>query len=165
MQRLYPPPSLTAGFIAAYAGAEPPAGWLACDGRAVKRSEYPELFAAIGTAYGVGDGSTTFNLPDLKGRVPLGAGKGSSGTTYALGAKGGEEKHALTAAEGARHRHTQGQDKYGTSVPGNQSGIALATGSIPGNALYTDYQGSGQSHNNMQPYIVVNWIISTGKEQ
>lgn len=76
-----------------------------------------------------------------------------AGSSYNGGATGGEATHVLTLAEAPSHRHLQGQDKYGTSVPGNQSGVALATGSISGNALYTNYQGGGQPHNNMPPYI------------
>lgn len=61
-----------AGFVAPFAGAALPDGWLACDGSAVSRSQYPELYAAIGTAYGAGDGSTTFNVPELRARFVLG---------------------------------------------------------------------------------------------
>lgn len=60
------------GMVMAFAGSRPPAGWLMCDGSAVSRTTYAVLFAAIGTMYGAGDGSTTFNLPNLIGRVPLG---------------------------------------------------------------------------------------------
>jgi hypothetical protein len=60
------------GMVAAYAGSSAPSGWLLCDGTAVSRTTYSALFAAIGTSYGAGDGSTTFNLPDLRGRVPVG---------------------------------------------------------------------------------------------
>lgn len=58
-----------AGIVVEYAGATAPAGWLDCDGAAVKRAEYANLYAAIGTAYGVGDGSTTFNLPNVANRI------------------------------------------------------------------------------------------------
>lgn len=91
-----------------------PAGWLACDGSAVSRTTYAALFAAIATAYGPGNGSTTFNVPDLRGRMPMGSGTGlgagtagASGTSPAggaltarvAGAWGGVETHTLTAAE------------------------------------------------------------------
>lgn len=68
-----------------------PVGWLLCDGRTVSRTTYPQLFASIGTAFGGGDGSTTFNLPDLRGRTIIGAGAGPSLTARALGDDGGEE--------------------------------------------------------------------------
>lgn len=59
------------GFVAAFAGSSAPNGWLVCDGSAISRNDYADLFAAIGTTYGSGDGSTTFNLPDLSGKLPL----------------------------------------------------------------------------------------------
>ena len=73
------------------AGGTPPAGWLEADGSAISRTTYAELFALIGTTYGTGDGSTTFNLPDARGRTAIGAGQGSGLTNRALAAKGGEE--------------------------------------------------------------------------
>ena len=98
------------GLIAPYAGSTAPSGWLLCGGQAVSRSTYATLFTAIGTTYGTGDGSTTFNLPDLRGRAPHGVdnmggtaanrvtsgGSGITGTT--LGAVGGTETHTLTIA-------------------------------------------------------------------
>jgi microcystin-dependent protein len=84
-----------------------PAGWLNCDGSAVSRSTYAALYAAIGTEWGAGDGSTTFNVPDTRSRTIVGAGSSTSSglTTRALGATGGEETHALTVAELATHNH------------------------------------------------------------
>ena len=83
---------------AVVAGSEE-AGWLLCDGRPVSRSTYLTLFNKIGTAYGIGDGSTTFNLPDAQGRVMIGTGQGAGLTLRALGAKGGVEKHPLVTTE------------------------------------------------------------------
>lgn len=106
------------GTVLAFAGKTPPGGFLLCDGSAVDRKKYGPLFNAIGTTYGDGDGSTTFNLPDLRGRSVFGkddmngttaagrltaAGSGVDGTT--LGAAGGTEKHTLTAAELPSHAH------------------------------------------------------------
>lgn len=91
---------MPAGAIAAYAGANAPDGWLLCDGSNVSRKSYPLLFAAIGTAYGAGDGSTTFGLPDLRGRVPMGI-----SSSHALASKGGEETHKLTVSEMPSHKH------------------------------------------------------------
>lgn len=99
--------------IATTTGA--PAGWLLCDGSAISRDEYSRLYAAIGTTWGAGDGSTTFNIPDLRGRSPIGAGAGSGLTTRTLGDEVGAEthnhggatgSHTLTAAESGLQAHT-----------------------------------------------------------
>lgn len=97
-----------AGMIMMFGGTTEPAGWLFCDGRAVNRTTYAELFAVIDTNYGAGDGSTTFNLPDLSGKFPLGV-----SSTYPLnytqtGSSGGEETHKLTTAEIPGHTHGPG---------------------------------------------------------
>jgi len=90
-------PSIPIGTISIYAGSTAPAGYLICDGSAVSRTTYAALFAIIGTTYGAGDGSTTFNLPDLRTRVPVGL--NSSGTFNALNNKGGTETHTITQAQ------------------------------------------------------------------
>jgi microcystin-dependent protein len=95
------------GAIQATARSSPPSGWLLCDGAAVSRTTFAALFAAIGSAFGAGDGSTTFNVPDLRGRVPVGV-DGSAGRLAAndgLAQVGGEEMHTLTSAELASHNH------------------------------------------------------------
>lgn len=94
-----------------------PDNWLACDGAAVSRTDYAELFAAIGTTHGVGDGSTTFNVPDCRGRAVLGAGQGASLTDRALGVKVGNETHALSTSEIASHSHSSGS--FSASTAGN----------------------------------------------
>jgi len=86
---------LPAGAIVPFGGAAAPAGWLLCDGAAVSRTTYAALFAAVGTTFGVGDGSTTFTLPDLRGRFPLG--KAAAGTGSTLGGTGGALDHAHDA--------------------------------------------------------------------
>src|SRR5690348_11650824 len=75
------------GGVTSFAGTTPPSGWLLCDGRQVSRATYRSLFLAIGTTYGAGDGSTTFNIPDLRGRFPLT--KAATGTGSSLGSTGG----------------------------------------------------------------------------
>jgi microcystin-dependent protein len=93
------------GTIAAWPAISPPAGWLLCDGSAQSRATYAALFAVTGTDYGIGDGSTTFNLPDLRGRMCLGTGAGAGLTARTLAATGGEETHVLALAELTAHTH------------------------------------------------------------
>jgi len=89
-----------------YGAAVAPTGFLICDGAAVSRVTYSVLFSVIGTTYGAGNGSTTFNLPNLKGKVPVGL--DAAQTEFdALGEAGGEKTHTLTTAELAAHGHTQ----------------------------------------------------------
>ena len=88
------------GSIILYPGSVAPEGFLVCDGSAVSRSDYSALFDIIGVTYGAGDGSTTFNLPNLSGKVALG-----TSLNYAEGSTGGEESHALTSTEIAEHLH------------------------------------------------------------
>lgn len=110
--------STPVGALVLYAGSAAPTGWLLCYGQAVSRVTYATLFAAIGTTYGTGDGSTTFNVPDMRGRI--GAGKDNMGGTSAsrltetvlgenpanLGAKGGSQSHTLTTAQIPSHTHS-----------------------------------------------------------
>lgn len=110
------------GFINIFAGstASIPVGYLLCDGTAVSRTTYAGLFSKIGTLYGAGDGSTTFNLPNLSNNVPIGA-----GTIAGLGQAVGEAKHALTAAENGPHAHTITDPGHGHSIndPGHTHSI------------------------------------------
>ena len=91
---------MIAGTIYMYAGATAPSGYLLCDGSSVSRTTYATLFAAIGTTFGAGDGSTTFGLPDLSGKVIIG-----TSSSHALASTGGEETHALTTTEIPSHLH------------------------------------------------------------
>ena len=113
-------PAVPVGSMQAFAGSSAPTGWLLCNGTTASRTTYSNLYSVIGTTYGVGDGSTTFGLPDMRGRVPMGAGTGNqlnasgSGaitggtgmTARTAGAFGGEETHLLTTAETPAHTHT-----------------------------------------------------------
>lgn len=99
------------GSIVLFCGSTIPEHCLACDGSAVSRSEYSDLFDAIGTTYGPGDGSTTFNLPDFSGRVPMGASQ-----TYSLGSSGGEATHTLIEAELASHTHAVAGHTHANSI-------------------------------------------------
>lgn len=148
---------LPTGMLYPYAGTGAPLGSLLCDGSAVSRTTYANLFSAIGTTWGAGNGSTTFNLPNLKGRTLIGAGLASSGTNYNIGSVGGEEKHQLTQSEMPSHSHTISNIDQGTgtrqfSAFGADSPIVTATGN-------TNSTGGDQSHNTMQPYAVVNYCI------
>lgn len=153
---------LIAGMISIFGGTTPPSGWMFCDGAAVSRTTYSDLFAAIGTAYGTGDGSTTFNLPDLKGRVPVGL--DITQTEFnGLGTKGGEKAHTLTVAEMPAHTHTvlayKGVDDL--NFTGNTGRLQASDFSTPYDQQ-TGSTGGGGAHNNLQPYNVVNFIISIG---
>jgi len=175
-----------AGSVISFAGATAPVGWLLCDGAAVSRTTYATLFTAIGTTYGAGNGSTTFNLPDMRGRVA--AGKDDMGGTAAnrltgtsggvdgltLGSAGGLETHALTTAQMPLHGHpwfstyttqTTFQSKSTGGFPHstNSTGVRPAYTGTPSGAQGQQIGGAGgnQAHNNVQPTLVMNSIIKT----
>lgn len=106
------------GMLIIYAGSSAPTGWLLCDGSPISRSTYPALFAVIGTTYGAGDGSTTFNIPDLRGRVVAGVdnmgGSDAGRLDWAntLGTVGGTQTHTLTTAEMPSHTHIQNSHNH-----------------------------------------------------
>lgn len=144
------------GSIQAYGGTTAPFGWLLCQGQAVSRSTYADLFGVIGTSFGAGDGSTTFNVPDLRGKVPVGL--NSSDTEFdALGKTGGEKTHLLTQAEMPAHGHTF----TGGWGAGSSYAERFAYGSVANkNDTYgIGTAGGSQAHNNLQPYNTVNYII------
>ena len=101
------------GALTAFAGSDAPTGWLLCYGQAVSRATYAALYSVIGTTYGSGDGSNTFNIPDMRGRAPValdnmgGSDAGRLSVTNTLGATGGEEKHLLIVSEMPSHTHLQ----------------------------------------------------------
>ncbi len=147
------------GEIKMFAGVTAPSGWLACDGSAVSRTAYSALFNVIGTTFGAGDGATTFSLPDMRGRVPVGVGTGTGLTNRALAAIGGEENHALSNAEMPVHNHggTAGGGPFATPYPAGTwpttgGGAEAANPTIPND-------GGGAAHNNMQPFLAINFII------
>jgi microcystin-dependent protein len=171
-----------------------PAGWLLCDGRDVSRSTYAALFSVIGTTYGSGDNTNTFNLPDTRGRAVIGNGTGPTLTARSLGQSGGAETHTLDTTQIPSHSHT------GTTVTsGSHSHTHNANAEMPGAGLVyrnslttrttadngqpneinldtavalsidsngthshsftTASIGGGNAHNNMQPFVVISYII------
>ena len=135
-----------------FAGSTAPAGWLICDGRSVSSTDYPELYAVIGTTYG-GYG-TNFQLPDLRGRFPVGK---NSGTFSALGGKGGEEKHAWHDKQ-----KKNGQQWFvGLNHDGGSWMSNAANDDLTNQDTETGTTGSGQPHNILPPYVVINYIIKS----
>jgi microcystin-dependent protein len=151
-----------AGTLLPYAGTadvDQPAGYLPCDGREVSRNEYADLFAAIGTLWGAGDGTNTFNLPDLRGRVPMGAGTGEGLTERMAGTSLGEETHRLTIDEMPSHQHLY-EDLYQQDEDSdNADDRTLASDKEMSRMNWTLPMGGGQPHNNIQPSAVVSYII------
>lgn len=150
------------GSVVPYAGPNAPSGWLPCDGRNVSRTGYAALFAAISTYHGGGDGSTTFALPDLRGRVIAGYDTLGGAQAYRLyqmvggwlGAVGGAELHTLSWNEMPAHTHT-----FATG-PGSGSGKLGYSGGGSG-TVTTSSSGANYAHNNVQPTIALNYIIKT----
>lgn len=205
-----------AGAVQMFAGSSAPSGWLLCTGQDVSRTTYSALFSAISTTYGVGDGSTTFNLPDMRARMPIGATNGSAPaglSTRALGATGGAESVTLTGAQSGTSAHGHSHDitvrdaqngnsnqtastnlAHSHTVNGRQSASAthghtgtttvataasnagatnfpISTDSQLGTHVHTFFVQGGvsnssaanaaESHENMSPFIALNYIIKT----
>jgi microcystin-dependent protein len=156
---------IPAGIVKGFAGTVVPTGWLNCDGAAVSRSGYSGLFAAIGTTWGVGDGATTFNLPDLRGRTLVGAGVGTGLSARTLAALFGTETHVLTSAQIPSHTHgipNQGPLGFAAgsdSVTFSGAGYATNFGTVFDGAL--SGAPGGQAHPNTQPSAVIQWVIKT----
>ena len=152
--------TLPIGSMVPFGSINVPAGWLVCDGSEVSRTTYSELFAVIGTSYGAGDGSTTFNLPNKKGRNSVGL--DTSDTDFnTIGKTGGEKTHTLTIEEMPEHNH------YGSPLGTNN----MSTNYQAGDNVYlgvgyngsTSNTGGNQPHNNVQPFEVDQWIIKASQ--
>ena len=167
-----------AGVVTQYAGAAAPAGWLLCQGQAVSRTDYADLFAVVGTTYGSGDGSTTFNLPNLKGRIPVGL--DAAQTEFdALGETGGQKttRHAFISPPINTNNFQDGGTNYLTSVIGDINSYLTGDGSsstsrsvairnvggtIGSNGgTATEVGHYRYTAPNLQPYITMNYIIKT----
>lgn len=206
--------TIPTGGVTMYGAGSAPSGWLLCDGTAVSRTTYAALFAVISTTYGVGNGTTTFNLPNLKGKVPVGL--DSADTAFdALGETGGAKTHTLTSSEMPSHTHTQDSHLHsagahthtGSTGPGSavmyvrsaagllyagnrttgyssgsseqfvdggafssnfpgaehthQLTTSAGTGDVGSTTATNQNTGGGGAHNNLQPYLVMNFIIKT----
>lgn len=155
--------------IRIFAGNFAPRGWAFCNGQLLPVSQNTALFSLIGTTYG-GDGRSTTALPNLKGRAPMHPGRGPGLTSRRLGQRGGSEMVTLTEAQMPNHTHTAtaSSEPASTNVPANNY-LARTTGR--GSNLYktsgtqvsmasAGNAGGSQAHNNMQPFIVMNFIIA-----
>ena len=193
-----PAASMGTGAIFLFAGKHVPDGWLICNGAAVNRSTYADLFRVIGTTYGVGNGSTTFNVPDLRGRFPLGrddmgdtsANRVTAAAADRLGGSGGAETHTLTTAEMPAHNHKAFVDPEGGWTGSrserdwihNSSRSRVFAGRNIGRGSGTGYEdaksvghvtrnphsrtplnptGGDAAHNNLPPYLALNYLIKT----
>lgn len=138
-----------------------PGGWLDCRGQAVSRTTYAALFAAIGTLYGAGDGSTTFNVPNTAAKFVAGYDFSTPGnnTGFKIGETGGEDTHTLTANEMPSHTHASpvfnGASSAGTTY------VQATRGGVTG-ILQTGSAGGGAAHENRPPWVVFMMVIYTG---
>lgn len=159
------------GAVLSFAGESAPTGWLLCYGQAISRTTYAGLFTVLAEVYGAGDGSTTFNVPDLRGRTIAGqddmggasadrlTGAGGVGGIDGdiLGASGGTEAVTLTEAQMPAHTHDY-TDPPSTGTAQNFAGISVTGGA---GTSQTGITGSGSAHVNMQPTLILNYIIKT----
>ncbi len=146
-----------------------PEGWLLCDGAGYSRTgDYEALFAAIGTTWGTGDGSTTFNVPDFRGRALIGSGAGinqnTDGSLAGLTLRNagpssvGQKNVTLAVSQIPPHNHTY-TDRYGPARHNEAGLIGTANGTTSETERITGAAGSGGPHNNLQPSAYMNFII------
>lgn len=160
------PGGVPIGAIMPFAGSTPPPGWMKCDGSPISRTVYSQLYTAVGNGYGAGDGSSTFNLPNLAGRFPL----GEQGLTYFQTTTGGAATVALSTAEMPAHNHgnsgnhEHGIDNAAVTTTVNGTGTTSVASHEPGTTHFEGGHthstvGSGAAHQNMPPYLVILYII------
>lgn len=164
------------GEIRMFAGNYAPDGWHLCDGSKLPVSQYQSLFALLGTTYG-GDGQTTFGIPDLRGRLPIGQGQGSGLTNRVIGQIDGSETVAITnVSQIPAHTHTVNASNTAGSQPNPQNGVwaglsaakqYIASSEIkspsitkPMNSAAIGNSTGGAAHDNMMPYFPLNFIIA-----
>jgi microcystin-dependent protein len=159
-----------AGEIRMFAGSFAPNGWALCNGQLLPISEYELLFTLLGTTYG-GDGQETFALPNLSGRVPVNMGTSrASGSTYTIGESAGVESVTLTTNQIPTHNHPliastniATQSSPSNTVLAQSSGAQMYFGDVTDSSLAPNTlqtAGGSQPHENMQPYLAVNFIIA-----
>jgi microcystin-dependent protein len=157
------------GEIRMFAGNFPPVGWLFCNGQQLPISENEVLFQLIGTTYG-GDGEETFNLPNLQSRVPIHMGNGPDGVNYPLAQMAGVESVTLTTQQIPAHTHpllVSGSIGNNNSPTGNLTSqsvsVKMYVADSPAAAMNPGSvgpQGGSQPHENCQPFLCINYIIS-----
>ncbi len=163
------------GQIIMFAGNFAPRNWAFCQGQLLSIAQNTALFSILGTTYG-GNGQTTFGLPDLRGRVPVGTGSGPGLPVVDLGEIAGEPTHTLISTEMPAHNHAVNANNSGVANIANPSGNSLSVGQVPSNSetvnMYSNaapnvglnaqtggLAGGSQPHNNMQPYLGMNYVI------
>ncbi|MET4731476.1 microcystin-dependent protein [Thalassospira sp. MBR-102] len=144
------------GTVLSYAGATAPEGFMLCDGTELIASDHADLFAVIGTVYGEGEAPGSFKLPDLRGRTAIGAGQGVDLSDRVLGAMAGAETHQLTVDEMPSHNHNNALVGQTTALAGMVNDPRYHNS---GHFKQMDSAGGDQPHNNMQPFVVLNYII------
>ncbi|ACT92585.1 phage tail protein [Dyadobacter fermentans] len=156
------------GEIRMFAGSFAPAGWAFCSGQTLPISENDVLFQLIGTTYG-GDGQETFNLPDLRGRLPLHMGTGKFGNTYQIGESAGTESVTLSTQQIPNHTHSfrASNDIANSGSPNNSViGVSSSTSVFIADLASEPMKpalspvGGNQPHENMQPFLCISFIIS-----
>jgi microcystin-dependent protein len=150
---------ISTGDMKAWPTVNAPTGWVACDGTVYATSTYPVLSALLGSTFG-GNGTSTFGVPDLKGRSPIGLGTGdaSGATIVALAQKKGAETHALIVAEMPAHTHTVTGFNANSAGDGRAGEIGSAN---DGSSFTTNSTGSGTAHSILGPALGINWVIKT----
>jgi microcystin-dependent protein len=160
----------------------PPKGWATCGGQLLPIQQNQALFSLLGTTYG-GDGQTTYALPDLRSRVPVGQGQGTGLSSYTLGQKGGEEAHTVSLSEMAGHNHNLRVDattaaSNNVNAPATNVVLGQTTGAPAQGALFPlllyaapatlspldahsiAVNGGSQAHTNIMPYLALNFCIA-----